>query len=333
MDSAARNFFALVGICAVLGAYAVWGFIAYVAVPLFGVNDGAFGRPFADGVLPALILAALLAISTGLAAGVLRRQVAASRRLSRGIQASALPPTRELRAAAMLTDLVGRVALVDSGEPFSFVYGVLVPRVAISRGFLESLTAEELRAALEHEHYHVRHLDPFRALAGPVLSEAFFLLPSLKALHARYEVARELAADRHAEHACGRRPLLGALLKALEGPRWHKSVVSASLAGSELLDARVSRLENGRMPTLAVASSSSLAWSALGASAFLFVFLAAMIGLGGTSALARAAAYELSATGLYLDALCVAPLAAAALSYWQLARRACQPLSSIVGRL
>jgi hypothetical protein len=223
MDSAARNFFALVGICAVLGAYAVWGFIAYVAVPLFGADGGAFGRLSAAGVLPALILAALLAISIGRAAGALRRQIAASRRLSRGVQAAALPPTLELRAAARLTGLVGRVALVDSGGPFSFVYGVLVPRVAISQGFLNILTAEELRAALEHEHYHVRSLDPFRALTGKVLSEAFFLLPSLKALRARYEVARELAADRHAEHVCGRRPLLGALLKGLEGPRWQES--------------------------------------------------------------------------------------------------------------
>ena len=205
------------------------------------------------------------------------------------------PPTPELRAAADGDGLDGRVAVVDSGEPFSFVYGVLVPRVAISRGFLESLTAEELRAALEHERYHVRNLDPLRALIGKVLTEAFFLLPSLEVLRARYQPARELAADRRAEQACGGRPLLGALLKALEGPE-AEPVVSASLAEPGLLDARISRLETGRMPALAVASSSSLAWSALGASAFLFVFVSAMIGLGGTSALARAAAYELSAT-------------------------------------
>ena len=55
-----------------------------------------------------------------------------------------------------------------------------------------------------------------------------------------------------------------------------------------------------------------------------------MIGLGGTSALASAAAYELSADGIFLDTLCVAPVLAAALSYWRLARRARQPLSPIV---
>jgi Zn-dependent protease with chaperone function len=327
MDSATRNFLALVGICAILAAYAVWGFIAYVLIPLFG-NSGGLA---AACVLPVVILAALLTIAGGLAIKTLCRQVFTSRHLSRRIRAAALSPTPELRAAAELTELGGRVALVDSGEPFSFVYGVLVPRVAISRGFLEILTPEELRAALEHERYHVRSLDPLRALTGTVLSEAFFLLPSLKVLRARYELARELGADRRAEGACGPRPLVGALLKALEGPE-AEPVVRASLAEPGHLDARISRLETGQMPTLAVASSSSLAWSALGASAFLFIFLSAMIGLGGTSALAKAAAYELSGDGISLDALCVAPVLAAALSYRRLVRRACQPLAPIVSR-
>ena len=115
-------------------------------------------------------------------------------------------------------------------------------------------------------------------------------------LRERYEVARELAADRRAEQACGPRPLLSALLKALEGPE-DDPVLTAGLAESAHLDARISRLECGRPPRLPVVSSSSLAWSTVGAVAFLAVFLSAMIGLGGTSALARAAAYELSEAG------------------------------------
>jgi Zn-dependent protease with chaperone function len=333
MDSAARNFLTLLSICVVLGAYAVWGFIAYVAVPFIGVSDDAFGRLPLAGALPALILALLLAVSIGLAAKTLRRQITASRRLSRHVQAAALPPTPELRAATERSGLLGRVALVDSDEPFSFTYGFLSPRVAISRDFLESLSEDELQATLEHERYHVRNLDPCRALTTVVLSEAFFLLPSLKVLRARYEVARELAADRRAEQGCGRHPLIGALLKALEGPRRQEPAVGVSLTGSELLAVRLSHLETGRMPALEVASHASLAWSALGAIAFLSMFLSAMIGLGGTSALFRAASYEISASGISLDGLCVAPVAAAAFSYWRVARRACQPLSSIAPRV
>lgn len=331
MGSPTRNFSALVGICGFLGTYAVWGFIAYVAIPLFGVIGGAFGRLATTPVMPAIILAALFVASGWRGAETLWRQTWASRRLSVWIQTLALPPTPELRGSVELSGLIGRVTLVDSGEPFSFVYGVLVPRVAISRGFLELLTAQELRAALEHERYHVRNLDPFRALTGKLLSEAFFLLPSLKVLRERYEVARELAADRRAEHACGTRALLGALLKAVEGPEGGP-VLAAGLAESAHLDARISRLESREAPRLPLASYSSLAYSALGACAFIFVFLSAMIGLGGTSALARAAAYEISEAGVSLDALCIAPVLLAALSYWRLARRACRPLPSTVAR-
>jgi Zn-dependent protease with chaperone function len=326
MDSPTRNFLALVSVCALLGAWALWGFFAYVLVPLLGIDGGADTRLAAACLLPAIALAALLAVSVGLAVRTLRRQMSASRRLSRRVQAAEIAPSAELRAAVTATGLEGRVALVDSAEPFSFVYGVLAPRVAISRGFLESLSAEELRAALEHERYHVRNLDPLRALTGKVLSEAFFLLPALEVLRARYQLARELAADRRAEQVCGDRPLLGAMLKAIGGPE-EEPVVSVSVAQACHLDARISRLESGRMPALAVANPSSLAWSALGASTFLLVFLSAIIGLGGTSALARAAAYELSATGIFLDALCAMPIVVVALAYRRLARAAGKPLT------
>jgi hypothetical protein len=216
--------------------------------------------------------------------------------------------------------------MVDSTEQFSFVYGIFAPRVAIGQGFLESLTTEELRAALEHERYHVRHLDPLRALLGKTLTEAFFLLPSLEVLRLRYEAGRELAADRRAERACGRRPLLGALLKALEEPS-PEPVISASLAGPGLLDARISRLETGRAPALAPVGIPSLFTSALGAGSFPLLFIAAVAGLGGKSALAGMAADELSTGGALLGALCAAPIVAAVgLIYWRLSRPAGEPL-------
>ena len=87
MDSPARNFLALVGICAVLGAYAVWGFVAYVLIPLVGAGGGAFGGLAAVCVAPAVILAALLMVSAGLAVKTLRGQMSASRHLSRRIRA------------------------------------------------------------------------------------------------------------------------------------------------------------------------------------------------------------------------------------------------------
>jgi Zn-dependent protease with chaperone function len=327
MDSATRNFVGLVGISTTLAAYGVCGLVAYVLVPLLGLQPGAFARLGPVCLLPAVVLAVLVGASVGLASRTLGRQISASRRLSRRVRALALPPPPGLSVATKATGLDGRVEMLDSPQRLSFVFGLLVPRVAISRGFLESLTAEELQAALEHEQYHVRHLDPLRALLGKTLAEAFFLLPSLEVLRLRYEADRELAADCRAERACGRRPLLGALLKALEDPG-REPVASASLAARRLLDARISRLETGQAPALAPAGLPSLLTSALGAGSFLLLFVAAVSGLGGPSALAGVAADQLSAGGARLGVSCVAPVAAVVgLSYWRLARRASEPLS------
>jgi Zn-dependent protease with chaperone function len=322
MDSPTRNFLGLVGISATLAAYLACGFVAYVLVPLLGLSLGALARLGPICLLPAVALTAVVGASAGFAGRTLGRQISASRRLSRRIRALALPPPPKLLVAAEATGLEGRVTTLDSPDQFSFVYGIFVPRVAIGRGFLANLTAEELRATLEHERYHVRHLDPLRALLAKVLTEAFFLLPSLEVLRLRYEAGRELAADRRAEKACGRRPLLGALLKALEEPG-RGPVISASLADPGFLDARISRLEAGQEPALASAGIPGLLMSALGASSFLLLFLAAVAGLGGTSALAGVAASELSARAALTGALCVAPVVVAGgLTYWRLSKQA-----------
>jgi hypothetical protein len=216
MDSPTRNFLGLVGSSAALAAYPVCGFIAYVLIPLLGLSPGALAHLGPACLLPAVALTVLVGTSAGLAARTLGRQMSASRRLSRRVRALALPPPPELSVAAKASGLDGRVTMVDSAEQFSFVYGILVPRVAIGRGFLESLTAEELRAALEHERYHVRHLDPLRALLGKALTEAFFLLPSLEVLRLRYEAGRE-AGGRPARRA--RRRPKGASRSPAEGAR------------------------------------------------------------------------------------------------------------------
>ena len=161
MDSAARNFFALVGICAVLGAYAVWGFIAYVAIPLFGVNGGAFGR-LAAACVPARAHPRRFTRNLRRpGGGTLRRQIAASRRLSR--RHSGCGATADARAASgSEADRVSsggwRWSTPRSRSPSSTASSC--PESQSARASSKSSPHEELRAALEHERYHVRNLDP-----------------------------------------------------------------------------------------------------------------------------------------------------------------------------
>lgn len=322
MDSATRNLLGLLGVSITLTAYVVCGFVAYILVPFTAVAD----RPPLAGTLAGAAVATLLVVATARAFTALREGVRTVRRLATQVEACAGPiPSRLLLAAAEM-DLGGRVEVIESRAPFSFVHGLLEPRVAISLGLLDALDEDELRAALAHESYHVRKLDPLRAMVGATLVRAFFLLPICAALRDRYLDGRELAADRAAREACGTRPLGGALLKAVEGPIWREPLVSAPLGGDDLLAVRIEQLETGLAPPTG-ASLTGLGTSALGAIAFICLFGVAVAGIGGVASLPAAAAREFSIGGTLLGLACLAPPAfAVALAYRRLARRAGRPL-------
>jgi Zn-dependent protease with chaperone function len=304
MDSPARNLAALAAIATVLVAEGVCGLIAYVFLPLLSGSD-SFRLVC---LLPTIMLGGLLAASLWLGGRSARRRLSASRRLAHRVKALTVPSSPALRNGAEATGLAGRVDLVDTEERFSFVYGLARPRVAISVGLAGRLSPAELRAALEHERYHVRNRDPLRSLIGTVLAEAIFLVPSLTVLQRRYEAGRELAADQLAERVCGRRSLIGALIKALDEPIGPDAAVSASLASPDLLSLRLARLESGRAPRLSVGGLPDLAWSVLGVGTFLASLATAIIGVGGVAALDHAIATELSPAGGSFEALCLAPV-------------------------
>jgi Zn-dependent protease with chaperone function len=304
MDSAARNLAALAAIATVLLAEGICGLIAYVFLPLLSGSHS-----FCPAcLLPTIMLGGLLAASLWLGARGARRRLSASRRLARRVRVLAMPSSTGLHDSAEATGLAGRVDLVNAGESFSFVYGLVRPRVAISVGLVRRLSPAELRAALEHECYHVRNRDPLRSLIGTVLAEAVFLVPTLAVLQRRYEASRELAADQIAERVCGRRSLIGALLKALEDPLWPDAATSASLASPDLLSLRLARLESGRTPRLPIGDLPDLAWSVFGVGAFLACLAAAIVGVGGIPALSHAVTTELSPAGGAFEALCLVPV-------------------------
>jgi Zn-dependent protease with chaperone function len=332
LDSANRSFLALMGVAVLVGAYVLCGAVGGVLVPLLlaRVSHGGLAGLLSDGVLlPLLPFVVLVAIGLALAGHSLLRQVVASHRLAcrARMLAQALPD--QLIQAAMQTGLGGRVVLVDAPESFSFVYGVLSPRVAVSRGLLEGVSGGELRAVLEHERYHVCNLDPLKVVLVRALTAALFFLPALDSLRARYVAGRELAADRRAVAVCGRRPLAGALLKVVRGPEWSELDVAVPIGGPELLKIRVAQLETGAEPRPQALSITRATISLLGAAMFVAMFLASVSSFGGP-----AAVYHATGTGLVTATLlgslsCTAPFAGAGLSaYLVIALRASRPLES-----
>ena len=303
MDSAARNFLALAAIATVILVEGVCGLLAYVLLPLAGGS-----HPLSLICLgPAMMLGGLLGASIWVGTRTARRQVSASQRLACQVRALARPANPAVRSGAEAAGLVGRVDLLEAEEGFSFVYGLLRPRVAISSGLVDRLTASELRAAMEHERYHVRSRDPLRSIIGVVLTEGLFVLPWLSLLQRRYEAGRELAADERAEQACGRRSLIGALLKALDEPEWSEPAVSVPLASADLLSMRLSRLETGQAPRLSTPGPRDVASTISGLGVLMGFLAAAILGVGGIPALGHAIAEELRPADLAFEAVCLLP--------------------------
>jgi Zn-dependent protease with chaperone function len=333
LDSANRSFAALAIGSLLLGVYVLCGAVGCVLLPLIvsRLSDHGFGGLVGDGqdLLPALAFVALVGAGVVLGARALCRGILASRALARRVDSLALPLPDELEGAAGAAGLAGRVVLVDSPEWFSFAYGALTPQVAVSRGLLDGVSDQELRAVLEHERYHVRNLDPLKVLLVRALPATFFFVPALAALGARYVAGRELAADRRAVLACGREPLVGALFKVVRGPAWGELQAAAAIGGSELLDLRVAQLESGSEPKLGAPTARGIALSAVGALLFVGALIASIAGLGGRSALSQATGSGMSVADLFGGAMCVLPFALGGFAVYRwIAWRARDPLTA-----
>ncbi len=332
LDSANRSFAALVISSLLLGIYVICGAVGCVLVPLLVSRASHHGiRALVDGshnLLPAVVFVLLVGAGAVLGARSLWRQIRGSRRLTRRVDSLALALPDGLEQAAAAAGLDGRVVLVDCPEWFSFAYGALTPRVAVSLGLLEGVSAEELRAVLEHERYHVRNLDPLKVLIVRALPATFFFLPALGALRTRYVAGRELAADRRAVQACGRKPLVGALMKVVRGPAWSELEVAAAIGGSELLDLRVAQLESGHEPRIGGLSPAGAGLSALGALLFAGAFIASIVNFGGQSAVSQATGAGMSVGDVLGGAMCVVPFAIGGLAVYRwIAWRAREPLT------
>jgi hypothetical protein len=137
----------------------------------------------------------------------------------------------------------------EARAPLAFCAGWLRPRVYVSRGALEVLDEEELRAVLAHEHHHRARRDPLRIAAGRVLSEALFFLPVLRPLHERAGDAAELDADAAAVAAGGVAPLAAALLVFGSNPSGNVVGISP-----DRVDALLGRPAAWRLPRAALAA-------------------------------------------------------------------------------
>ncbi|HZA76483.1 MAG TPA: M56 family metallopeptidase [Acidimicrobiales bacterium] len=285
LDSANRSFFALVA--AALVPYVLLGALGCGVLSLAGyrlVTEGWGGLDRGgEDLRAAVVFFGLVTAGTVVALLSVRRQVRATRALGAGLRDRMVTPASDVADVAARVGLAGRVEVVDDRDRFSFTYGVVRPRVVVSRGLVAALSPEELAAVLHHERYHVGNWDTLKVMVARAAPAAFFFLPALGHLRDRYLAGRELAADRRAIDAAGGRPLAAALHQALERPAWASFGAAAAVGGSEFLAMRVEQLESGREPSLARvprwASAVTVAGLGLLSSAFVLAVTTAGAGM------------------------------------------------------
>jgi Zn-dependent protease with chaperone function len=168
--------------------------LAIVAIAAFMIPSYLIYEPHASGESVSWklgLLAMLSAIGVGLAISRGLRSWLATRRLLKDWMVNATQI--ELDAISVPT-----FVLPHSSFPIIAVVGAIRPRLFIADHVLESLSGEELAAAVSHECGHLAAHDNFKRSVMRVSRAALLLIPCGRSLDRAWSEASESAADEHA---------------------------------------------------------------------------------------------------------------------------------------
>lgn len=164
-----------------------------------------------------VVVLGLAVAATATAFGRIARSLLSSVRVGRARIEIAVP--------ARLGQVAGRLGILDAvvccvdPRPYAYCAGLLGPRVYVSTGALAALGESELEAVLLHERHHRLRRDPLRVFVGRAAASLLVAVPVVAELQRRFELVKELDADRAAVSAQGGRTaaLAGALLALGDG--------------------------------------------------------------------------------------------------------------------
>lgn len=89
---------------------------------------------------------------------------------------------------------------VEHKFPVIAIVGAFRPQLFIATRVIQSLTAEELAAAINHEAGHLAHRDNLKRGLMRACRDSLLIIPSGRSLDAAWKAASEQAADEHAAH-------------------------------------------------------------------------------------------------------------------------------------
>jgi Zn-dependent protease with chaperone function len=141
--------------------------------------------------------------------------------------------------------------------PMMALAGLCRPRLLVSRGVVDALTTDELRAAIAHEIGHLRARDNLKRLAMIAAPDVLAATRAAAAIQARWAAAAEHAADRAAGgDSDARCALASALVKVARLTPWATPIaepISTLVDGGDIAS-RVQQLLDDESPA-AVAGS------------------------------------------------------------------------------
>jgi len=207
-------------------------------------------------ILITLVIMILLAGLTTLLIQVLktRNYLAKHMRGKTPIPSSLIKIAKEL-------GLNDRVDVVKDRAKFSFVFGLLHPRICLSTGLLSSLSTRELKAVLLHESYHVKNRDPLKIILGKTASLMFFFIPILRDIQNFYVLSKEIAADKLVVSNGYRHSLISVISRLLVADQPKFSGVAA-LASVDNLEKRILFLTGNQKRSVFKPSLLNIAMSA-----------------------------------------------------------------------
>jgi beta-lactamase regulating signal transducer with metallopeptidase domain len=149
-------------------------------------------------------------------------------------------PHGELQRVAQELTIADQVRMIKERRPLAICFGIFQPKIYISSGLLKIVDANELRAILTHEKYHLDHRDNLAMLTASIVQNLLPFFPIVKDFIKHYRIQRELEAD--AAATCDRNNnthLISALEKLIQYEPQYAFVGASGLGVFDTLETRI----------------------------------------------------------------------------------------------
>ncbi|MBI5682381.1 MAG: M56 family metallopeptidase [Deltaproteobacteria bacterium] len=153
--------------------------------------------------------------------------------------------------------------LIDNASVTAFTSGFLRPKIYISKGLLESLTYDEIKAVFIHEVHHKKNHDPLKFLLSSVVRDTFFYVPIVKYCVKVFHTIKENAADKRVVSMTGKPIELASAILKVSTANSSKFYAFASIRGVESIDARIKRLIGERDNSVELPSARNILASSI----------------------------------------------------------------------